>query len=128
MVAVDTSVLVRILIDDEAQRGQVVKARSFAKKVGSVFVSQIVQIELVWVLEAAYRFPHQQVLSILEHLFENSAFVLQNEDEFSTGLKVFKTEHKDFSDCLIYAESLTKKCELVTFDKKFSRLPCLKLL
>lgn len=54
MQAVDMNVLIRILVTDDKQLDQVRLARQFAKKAKILFVPQIVQVELVWVLEAAY--------------------------------------------------------------------------
>jgi predicted nucleic-acid-binding protein len=54
VIAVDTNVLVRVLVDDPGQKAQVAAARSQVKRAGQVWVAQIVQAETVWVLESAY--------------------------------------------------------------------------
>lgn len=64
MEAVDTNVLVRILIEDEQQKEQVKKARRFAKKAANLFIPQIVQVELVWVLDAAYDLEKEAIIEI----------------------------------------------------------------
>ena len=51
MIAVDTNVLVRILIDDPEEIEQTQAARKLARAAGTVFVPQIVQVECVWVLK-----------------------------------------------------------------------------
>lgn len=128
MQAVDTNVLVRILVTDDREMEQVTLAREFAKKAKRLFVAQIVQVELVWVLYAAYKLDKSEVIRILEHLQENEAFQLQHESVFSEALQMFRANSADFSDCLIWVESNTENCGLVTFDKKFGRLPKVKLL
>ena len=75
MISVDTNVLVRILVDDTAQPGQVRAARETAKKAGAVFVPQVVQVETVWVLETAYGLDRKTLIDILEHLACNRCFV-----------------------------------------------------
>jgi len=122
MKSVDTNVLVRILIDDDKQMEQTKLARQFAKKAQQLFISQIVQVELVWVLESAYHLDKNDIAHILQCLQTNEAFVLQNENEFSEALHLYQINNVDFSDCLIFFESQKEKCEVVTFDKKFSRL------
>ena len=123
MKAVDTNVLIRILVDDHEQMEQVHLARQFAKKSEQLFIPQIVQVELVWVLDAAYDISKNEIISILKHLHENEAFVLQNEDQFIDAFHLYQTSNADFSDCLIWAESREMNCEVVTFDKKFAKLP-----
>lgn len=128
MQAVDTNVLVRILVTDDQEIEQVKLARQFAKKAKNLFVSQIVQVELVWVLEVAYKLDKPDIVRILTHLHENEAFHLQHEDAFSDALQLFQANNVDFSDCLILVESKKEDHVVVTFDKKFSRLQAVKLL
>lgn len=128
MQSVDTNVLVRILVTDDNEIKQVVLAREFAKNAKKLFVTQIVQVELVWVLSAAYELDKSEIVRVLEHIQENEAFQLQHPTTFSEALQLFRTNNADFSDCLILVESRKENCELATFDKKFARLPKVKLL
>lgn len=128
MIIVDTNVLVRILIDDEAQMEQVKLARQFAKKNHRLFVPQLVQVELIWVLESVYELSRSEIVSILKHLYENAAFVLQGEEQFEAALHSFQVSNAGFADCLISAVSNDEECQVVTFDKKFAKLQNVKLL
>ena len=128
MLAVDTNVLIRILVTDDKQIGQVKLARQLAKKAKTLFIPQIVQVELVWVLDAAYELDKIEIVRILQHLQTNEAFQLQNAAEFSEALRLFQDNNVDFSDSLILIESKNENCDVMTFDKKFSRLPNVKYL
>ena len=128
MKTVDTNVLLRILINDEKQMEQVKVARHWAKKVKQLFVPQIVQAELVWVLDVSYRLAKEEIIPILSHLRENEAFSLENERVYAVALQLFQEHHADFSDCLIWARSRSSEYDIVTFDKKFGRLPHVQLL
>jgi predicted nucleic-acid-binding protein len=128
MKALDTNVLVRIFVDDDTQVGQLKLARQFAKKHHPLFIPQIVQVELVWVLESAYDFNKVEVLKVLKHLQENGAFALQQETQFESAIISFQESNADFSDCLILASSKEAKCEVITLDKKFSKLQGVSLL
>lgn len=128
MYAVDTNVLVRILVTDDKEIQQVKQARQFAKQAKQLFIPQIVQVELVWVLESAYELSKMEIMDILQHLYTNEAFQLQNEAAFADALHFYQLHNADFSDCLILVESKCEKSEVITFDKKFSKLPGVRRL
>jgi predicted nucleic-acid-binding protein len=128
VIAIDTNVLVRILINDPSQSGQVKLARQFAEKHRHLFIPQWVQAELVWVLDFSYKMAKTDILPILHHLYENGAFTLQYEEQFETALQLFQTSNVNFSDCLILQACKQADCQLATFDKKFSKFSQVKLL
>lgn len=128
MIAVDTNVLVRLLIDDPSAPEQMELAKALLKKSRQVFVPQIVQVELVWVLESAYGFDKAAVITLLKHLQQSPAFVLQQEAQFDAALMYFESQRADFSDCLILSACLESKHQLFTFDKKLARIHPANLL
>jgi predicted nucleic-acid-binding protein len=128
VIAIDTNILVRILIDDPTQPEQVKIARHFAEKQKKLFVPQLVQVELVWVLDFSYKINKVEIIRILHHLYENDAFELQYEDHFEGALQLFQATNISFSDSLILQACEEAQCQLVTFDKKFSKLNNVKLL
>ena len=71
MLAVDTNVLIRIVVADNKQMDQVKLARQIAKKARQLFVPQIVQVELVWVLATAYHLEKIDIIHVLQHLQTN---------------------------------------------------------
>ena len=89
MISIDTNVLVRILIEDQNMT-QVKKARNLAEKAKQVFIPQIVQVELIWVLARAYQLEKPQVMLILNELHHNAAFVLQDEAAFAAAIALFE--------------------------------------
>ncbi len=122
MIAIDTNVFVRILVDDPEEIAQTETARNLARAAKQIYVPQIVQVECVWVLETAYHIGKSELLRILEIISENSAFVLQHSDCFAAALEMFRHANADFSDCLILAESQEQEMTLFTFDKRLSQL------
>jgi len=121
VIAVDTNILIRILVEDPGQTAQTQIAREVAITAKRVYIPQIVQVETVWVLETAYKFDKASILKLLEHIQANSAFILQNSDTFSEALDIFRKCKADFSDCLILAESHKENMTLYTFDKRLGR-------
>lgn len=129
MVAIDTNILVRLLIDDPEAVEQTIRARQFLKTVRQVYVPQIVQVECVWVLERAYQVPKERLLSLLTTLYESRVFVLQSEASFLSALQLFRETNIGFADGLILSEAQWEKLELFTFDKKLGRLKnCQRLI
>lgn len=123
MIAVDTNVLVRILVDDPGEKAQVTAARARVRQAGRAYVPQIVQAETVWVLEAAYRVDKHGVIAALEHLRSNQAYLLQSAEAFDEALRGYRAGTADFADYLILAESRVARCGLATFDKRLAKAP-----
>ncbi|HYR06082.1 MAG TPA: type II toxin-antitoxin system VapC family toxin [Gallionella sp.] len=123
MISVDTNVLIRILVNDPDNATQVEHARQAVNRYQTVYVSQIVQVETVWVLKSAYGFAKVDILRVLEHLRENQAFKLEHEQLFELALAVYGESTIDFSDALILTNSRQHHLPLLTFDKKLLALP-----
>lgn len=103
MIAVDTNVLIRVVVDDPGQLQQVARVRKQVRTSGRVFIPQVVQAELVWVLEEAFGASKPEIVGLLRHLLINQAFVLQNEASFESALAQYETGSADFADYLILA-------------------------
>lgn len=123
MKAVDTNVLLRILIDDPTNMKQCLIARRFVAELDKIHVSQITQIELLWVLETQYSFKKSDIISLLEMMLTNDVLALQSRKVFSCALQLYHESTADFSDCLILADAIAEHViPLITFDKKLAKL------
>ena len=122
MLALDTNVLIRILIDDPRAAKQCAAARTLASAAGSVYVSQVVQIESVWVLESVYGFSRAELAEALGNLLSNQSFVLQEVDIFRAALGEFRIGPADFADYVILMQARAENIDLATFDRKLSKL------
>ena len=128
MIAADTNFLVRVLVDDPTSPAQCKRARQAVLDESGIYVPQVVQIELIWVLDKGLGLPRAELLSVLTHLRENEAFVLQRKEMFVDALSLFKSTAAEFADCVILVESRAMDAELATFDKKLGRLPGTRLV
>jgi predicted nucleic-acid-binding protein len=122
VIAVDTKVLVRILADDPGQAGQVAAARALAGQAGQVFVPTVVQVEMVWVLESGYQLAKADLISVLEHLEANQAFVQEEAERCQRALALFRGTGADYADCLILVGCQARDLPLHTFDKRLGKL------
>jgi len=128
MLAVDTNVLVRVLVDDPTALDQCRAARAMVSDAGEIFVSQIVQIETVWVLTKAYGLSKPALMATLDAVAKHPAFRLQYPEMFQTAVQHYLSGHADFADCMILAESASAGHELATFDRKLGKLPGTRLV
>ncbi len=128
MIAVDTNVLVRALVDDPGQAAQVRAARAVLQKAGEVFVSQVVLVETVWVLETAYGLKRDDIVMVLDTLALNSAYVIEHEHRFLEARALFRRDKADFADFIILAAAQNENSPLFTFDKRLAGSSGVKLI
>lgn len=121
MISIDTNVLVRVLVNDADEMEQVNAARQAVSNAQEVYISQIVQVETIWVLSMGYKLKKHDLVALLKHLSDNSAYHLEKEDNFMQAIKMFKKGGADFSDYLILADAIERSLKVVTFDKRFAR-------
>jgi predicted nucleic-acid-binding protein len=122
MISLDTNVLVRVLVDDPQIPQQTEQARLKVSQLRQVYITQIVQVETMWVLKRAYDFTKSELLLVLKHLLNNKAFILEEADLFHAAIILYQNANIDFSDALILAQSQIKNFTLLTFDNKLSKL------
>ena len=98
------------------------------RNANAVYVSQIVQVELTWVLAKVYKVGKTHLIDVLTHLLENPCFILQSEDIFSKALMSFQQGQADFSDYLILSESQRMNALFYSFDKRLGKHSKVELL
>jgi predicted nucleic-acid-binding protein len=98
MRAVDTNVLVRLLVRDD--KAQVNAAEAFIDK--GAWVSHLVLAETVWVLDAVYERTSAQLATAIELLLNHQSLALQDADVVASALNAFRARPSlGFSDCLV---------------------------
>ena len=123
MIGLDTNVLARYYIDDEADaeaQRQRLAARRLVESGQPLMVSKSVVLELEWVMRGYYSFDPAEVASVMRHLLEQAHITVENRDAVEQALS--NTEAGiDFVDALHHASY--KSCDSVaTFDdRKFAR-------
>lgn len=125
MIALDTNVLVRLLVrDDEAQALQARNAFDTHAEEDGLFVSDIVLAELCWVLSRSYGFPREDIAVAVRALLDNASIVLESPAVARQALKLFESGSADFPDCLIVAKAQSVGCQYtLSFDKRLLALP-----
>jgi predicted nucleic-acid-binding protein len=120
MRAVDTNVLVRLVVRDDAD--QVRAAEEFVA-IGA-WVSHLVLVETMWVLDAVYERTAEQIATAVDMLLNHQHLTVQDADVVAAATERFrKRPSLGFSDCLVL-ESARKvgHLPLGTFDRDFAKL------
>ncbi len=122
--ALDTNVLVRFLVgDDPAQLKKVIALFDSASASGERFwVSSIVLLELLWVLESLYKVPRATLLSTLEQLSDLAVIQLEDAPLLPYFLSIAHTSSMELSDLLIAVRSHKSSGHVtLTFDRKAAK-------
>jgi predicted nucleic-acid-binding protein len=131
MIALDTNVLVRLVTRDDEAQAQRAKALfdEHSQEDGALFVSDIVLVELCWTLERSYRLTRNEISMTLRALLDNATVQWESSAAVCAALSHFASGSTGFPDCLIVAKASAQGCEqTVTFDRRMSQLPGVKLL
>ena len=126
MLAVDTNVLVRLAVLDDQK--QLALAKRFVE--AGAWVSHVVLIEAVWVLDSYYSFTRKQLSRFIETTTLHPKLRVQDADVIEAALVHFDAQKKlSFTDCLVL--EIARKAghtPLGTFDKALGKLPGAKAL
>lgn len=125
MTALDTNVLLRVLLQDDADQAAraeaFVVARCNPDQPG--FINRVVLVELVWVLQSGYRYARRDVAAIVENILRTQIFDIENASEAWAALRAYRDGDADFADCLIAATNRAMgHDETGTFDRAAQRL------
>jgi predicted nucleic-acid-binding protein len=119
MIGLDTNIIVRYLIqDDPAQATAAARIVDSLSSESPGFLSLTVIVELVWVLDASYRFKKDEIEQLLETLLRSKELVVERAEIVWQALRKFSAGRADFADCLIERAANAAECEYtVTFDR-----------
>ena len=105
MIAVDTNVLLRYLIeplDSRNPQWQVSAARQVIEKEEKVFISDIVIAEMEWVLDSVFELARAAIIKLFQSLASNVRFCFEDWAALQAALIDYReNENTDLSDCLI---------------------------
>jgi len=126
MIALDTNVLVRFLVEDDPKQSRQA-ARLIEKAVASgepLFISDIVMCETVWVLGSAYGFSRADIAGALANLLRAKSVVFASTDRLASALEAYRGGKGDFADYLIREQAHAHGADQVaTFDRALLKEP-----
>jgi len=126
MRAVDTNVLVRLIVRDDPEQVRVAEVFTAS---GS-WVSYLVLAEAMWVLDAVYDRTPEQIATAVDMLLNHKDLTIQDAEVVTNALEHFrKRPALGFSDCLVL--EIARKAghlPLGTFDRDLAKLDGTKRL
>jgi predicted nucleic-acid-binding protein len=124
MIGLDTNILVRYLTQDDrlqsAKANAIIERRLTEETPG--FVSIVVMVETVWVLDRAYGLSAQKIAAAVERMLQTDVLVIENEQEVFTAMIALKEGQGSFADAVIAGLGARAGCSgTLTFDRKAAR-------
>ncbi|MCK6453697.1 MAG: type II toxin-antitoxin system VapC family toxin [Alphaproteobacteria bacterium] len=119
MIGLDTNVLVRYIMQDDARQSPQATRLVESLSVGSPgFVPLVSVVELAWVLSSAYDLDRTQLVLAFEGLLRTKEIVVERAETVWKAVRAFQAGSADFADCLIERSAAAAGCErTMTFDR-----------
>ena len=131
MNAVDTNILMRFLMNDDAPQSQIVYAlfKRTEKRGDMLFVPVVVVLEMIWVLESAYSISRQEIIASINDLLSMPILAFEIQPAVQKFVISARKNNLDLSDLLLAQAAAHSHCNKVyTFDKKASKFKLFELL
>lgn len=119
MIALDTNILVRFLVEDDPD--QTARVRKLLQRAvdadETCYVSDVAFCELVWVLERSYKFRREEIGGALSRLLRARHLRYSSTEQLYRSLDAYMARPGGFADFLIREHAKAAGCEAVaTFD------------
>jgi predicted nucleic-acid-binding protein len=127
----DTNVLVRFLLKDDARQARAAKAEiDRANKSGEpLVVSLLTVLETEWVLRSRAGLVKAEVIRAFRLLLETRELQFDDEASLEWALFVYEDGKADFAECLMMTHYRRLGCStMLTFDTTAGKLPGCSLL
>ncbi|MDP9191668.1 MAG: type II toxin-antitoxin system VapC family toxin [Acidobacteriota bacterium] len=120
MIGIDTNVLIRYVVGDEPEQSATASEMIERTIDGgeTLFISQIVLCEFVWVLSHAYRFTRDEIVDALQQVRRSAQMTIEGADEVRRATEAYAVQRGDFADYIIAERCMASGCSSVaTFDR-----------
>ena len=123
MIGLDTNVLVRYIMQDDAK--QAARATKFIEGLSvdaPGFITLVSVIELTWVLESAFELNRSQIVEVFQRIMSVDVFKLDRAGVVQSALRTYGNGKADLADCLIERLSAHAGCDrTMTFDRNAAK-------
>ena len=121
----DTNIFIRFLTDDVPEKADACEKifKRAVEKKESLFTTDMVIAEIVWVLESFYKLPKNEVQDKVEKILNTPNLICPHKDLILSALILYSEKNIDYIDAynaLILKEKGIK--ELYSYDKHYDRI------
>jgi len=123
MIGLDTNILARYYIEDEAD-DESVRQRELARRIieagKPLMVCKTVLLEFEWVMRGYYEFERQQIVQVMQHLMSMTQVDIEDRETVEYAVASYLAG-LDFADALHHASYRACQFMLTFDDRKFAR-------
>lgn len=125
---IDTSIFIRFLTQDDQQKYADCKKIFELIQVGKLrpYISQVVILEIIFVLTRVYSFSKERVLEAVDEIFRLRNITVIEITDSKKALQLYSKNKIEYQDCLI-ATQQPPHTTLLTYDKEFEQIFDLKI-
>ena len=128
MIAIDTNILLRHLVEPESAQGLLATElleRTISRD-NPGFIGIVVLVEIIWLLQSRYHVTLPEMRSAVAELISLPQWVVEHEAAVRAALR---SSRDDIADLLVHEIGRQAGCaKTITFDNKFARLEGVELL
>jgi predicted nucleic-acid-binding protein len=131
MIGLDTNVLVRYVVHDDAAQSPLATQLLDENLTPSApgFVSSVALVETVCVLDRFYAFSDSEIASVIERFLQSEGLHVESAQSVFVAMTALKDGSAGFADALNGELGLEAGCtHTLTFDKAAARLPSFQIL
>ncbi len=131
MIGIDTNILLRLWLNDDAAQSRRIDSllAEHGSVPGSLLVTDVVLAEAVWTLRSAFDQDKAAQLMAVRSLLREAAFAFEDREAVIQAAEMFERGSCGFSDCLVVAQHARRGCDFTaTFDRGMRKLPGTRLL
>lgn len=121
----DTSIFIRFLTDDVPEKADACEEilKKAVEKQETLFTTDLVIAEIVWVLESFYELPKNEIQDKVEKILNTPNLICLHKDLILSALILYSEKNIDYIDAynaLILKENGIE--ELYSYDKHYDRI------
>jgi predicted nucleic-acid-binding protein len=128
---IDTNIFIRFLVNDIPQKADACEKifKNAVAKKETLFITEMVIAEIIWVLESYYELPQPEVQEKVEKIINTPNLICPHKDLILNALTIYGENNIDYIDAynaLILKDKGIK--EVYSYDKHYDRMDWLTRL
>ncbi len=126
----DTNIFLRPIVKDSLKATQ--ECSDLLKKIRAgkikAFTSNLVLIEMHWVLKSFYKVKKEDLIKALKGIYELKNLKIEDKENISKAIELYKNHNVKLVDAMIasHPRILDKKATVISYDRDFDKLGVLR--